>query len=258
MTAATDHHVRQSRRWLAGVPFGRLVRIHLRIWWAQRALTVGAAVTCLLGLVGAVVAVATLSGSVSEGTAGQRLDYSAQFSVLVWLGLGVFAGSAPFRSRWAVLVLTVAPRRMWWLGACYASALIWALAVTAGFAALTWIGVVITLAGNGWLVAAGSGLGGWLGQVLLGVLVNVTVGFFLGAAIRASAVTLVAVYVVIPTALAGAGEAGQWFDFTAAWGAVSHLAVTPSSVAPVVFALLLWIVGPAALAAARLRRAVAQ
>src|SRR5947207_3288112 len=134
-TAATDPPIPDT-----GMPFRRLLRVHLRIWCAQPAMKVGATVTCGLGLVGAVVAMATIPGTVTSDAVTQRLGYLAEFYVLVWLALGIFAGAAPFRSRWAVMVLALAPRRMWWLGACYASLLAGALAVTAGFALLTGIG----------------------------------------------------------------------------------------------------------------------
>ena len=132
-------------RWLAGVPLSRLLRIHLRIWLEQRSMTAGTALTVALGLLTTEIAFSTMSAPVTTATVAHRFASSAQLYVMAWLAIGAFAGAAPFRSRWAVMVLALAPRRTRWLAACYGSVLAWALAATAVFTAAAGIVTAISL-----------------------------------------------------------------------------------------------------------------
>jgi hypothetical protein len=253
MTAA-DPHGLDTGRWLAGVPLSRLLRIHLRIWLEQRSMTAGTALALALGLLSTVIAVSTMSATVTTAAVAHRFASWAQTYVMAWLAIGAFAGAAPFRSRWAVLVLALAPRRSRWLAACYGSVLAWALAATTVFTVLAGVVTAITLAHNGrpWWAALGTMTCVW--QLAIAVSVNVTVGFCLGAATRGTAVPLLTCYVALPLAVIGWGAAGPWIDLDAARDTVSHLATTPHAPAPTFGALCLWVAGPAVLAAVRLNR----
>jgi len=253
MTAA-DPHGLDTNRWLAGVPLGRLLRIHLRIWLEGRSMTGATGLALAFGLVSTVIAVSTMSAPVTTAAVTHRFASSAQAYVMVWLAIGAVAGVAPFRSRWAVMALALAPRRPRWLAACYGSVLAWALAATTVFTVLAGIATAATLAHNGRPLWAALGTVTCPWQLAIAVSVNVTVGFCLGAATRGMAVTLLTCYVAAPLAVIGWGEAGPWIDLDAARNAVSHLAATPHGLAPTIGALCLWVVGPAILAAVRLRR----
>src|SRR5579859_3228490 len=115
---AVDPHGLDTRRWLAGVPLSRLLRIHLQIWLEQRSMTTGTALALALGLLSTVIAVSTMSATVTTAAVAHRFASSAQTYVVVWLAIGAVAGTAPFRSRWAVMALALAPRRPRWLAAC--------------------------------------------------------------------------------------------------------------------------------------------
>jgi hypothetical protein len=173
---------------------------------------------------------------------------------MAWLAIGAFAGAAPFRSRWAVMVLALAPRRTRWLAACYGSVLAWALAATAAFTVLAGIVTAISLAHRGRPMWAALGTVTSLWQLAIAVSVEVTVGFCLGAATRGTAVTLLTGYVALPLTVVWLGQAGPWIDLDAARNAISHLAAIPHDPAPMICALCLWVAGPAVLAAVRLRR----
>jgi hypothetical protein len=252
--AAVDLHDPHTDRWLAGVPLSRLLRIHLRIWLEQRSMTAGTALALALGLLSTVIAISTMPAAVTTVAVAHRFASWAQMYVAAWLAIGAFAGAAPFRSRWAVMALALAPRRPRWLAACYGSVLAWALAATAVFTVLAGIVTAIALAHGGRPPWAALGTLTCLWQLAIAVSVNVTVGFCLGAATRGPAVTLLVCYVALPLAVVGWGEVGPWIDLDAARNVVSDLATTPHGPASVISALCLWVAGPAVFAAVRLRR----
>ena len=243
-----------TSRWLPGVPLSRLLRIQLRIWLGQRSVIVATALTLAAGLLTTVIAASTMSASVTSGAFANRFAFSAQLYIMAWLAIGAFAGAAPFRSRWAVLVLALAPPRTRWLAACYGSVLAWALAATAVFAVLAGIVAAISFACSGRPLWAALGTVTSLWQLAIAVSVEVTVGFCLGAAIRGTAVVLLTCYVGLPLAVVFWGGAGPWIDLDAARNAISHLVATPHDPAPMISALCLWLAGPAILAAVRLCR----
>ena len=251
---AVDPHDLDTGRWLAGVPFSRLLGIHLRIWLEQRSMTVGTALTVTAGLLTTVIASSTMPAPVTIAAFANRFAFSAQLYVIAWLAIGAFAGAAPFRSRWAVMVLALAPRRARWLAACYGSVLAWALAATAVFTVLAGIVTAISLAHSGRPVWAAAGAVTSLWQLAIAVSVEVTVGFCLGAATRGTAVVLLTGYVALPLAVVWWGEEGPWIDLDAARNAISHVAATPHNPAPMIGALCLWVAGPAVFAAVRLQR----
>lgn len=251
---AVDPHGLDRGRWLAGVPFSRLLRIQLRIWLEQRSMTAGTALTLAAGLLTTVIASSTMSAPVTIAAFASRFAFSAQLYVMAWLAIGAFAGAAPFRSRWAVTVLALAPRRTRWLAACYGSVLAWALAATVVFTVLAGIVAAISFGGNGRPVWAALGTVTSLWQLAIAVSVEVTVGFCLGVATRGTAMTLLSCYVALPLTVVWLGQAGPWIDLDAARNAISHLAAMPHDPAPMVGALCLWVAGPAVFAAVRLRR----
>ena len=252
--AVIDPRGLDTGRWLGGVPFGRLLRIQLRIWVEQRSMTAGTALTLAAGLLTTVIASSTMSAPVTIAAFANRFAFSAQLYVMAWLAIGAFAGAAPFRSRWAVMVLALAPRRTRWLAACYGSALAWALAATAVFTVLAGIVAAVSFAESGRPLSAALGTVTSLWQLAIAVSVDVTVGFCLGVATRGTAMTLLTCYVALPLTVAWLGKAGPWIDLDAARNAVSHLAAMPHAPAPMVSALCLWVAGPAIVAALRLRR----
>ena len=251
---AVDPDGLDTGRWLAGVPLNRLLRTHLRIWLEQRSMTTGTAFALALGLLTTVIAFSTMSAPFTTAAVAHRFASSSQFYVMTWLAIGAFAGAAPFRSRWAVMVLALAPRRTRWLAACYGSVLAWALAATAVFTVLASIVTASILAHGGRPLWAALGTVTSLWQLAIAVSVEVTVGFCLGAATRGTAVVLLTGYVGLPLAVVWWGKAGPWIDLDAARNAISHVADTSHGPAPMIGALFLWVVGPAVFAAVRLHR----
>ena len=252
--AVIDPRGLDTGRWLGGVPFGRLLRIQLRIWLGQRSMTVGTALTLAAGLLTTMIASSTMAAPVTIAAFANRFAFSAQLYVLAWLAIGAFAGAAPFRSGWAAMILALAPRRTRWLAVCYGSVLAWALAATAVFAVLAGSVAAVSFACNGRPLGAALGTVTSLWQLAIAVSVDVTVGFCLGAATRGTALTLLTCYVALPLTVVWWGEAGPWIDLDAARNAISHLAAMPHGPAPVIGALCLWLAGPAVFAALRLRR----
>jgi hypothetical protein len=249
-----DPHGLDTGQWLAGVPLRRLLHVHLRIWLEQRSMTAGTALTLALGLLTTAIAVSTMPAPVTTAAVAHRFASSSLLYVMAWLAIGALAGAAPFRSRWAVLALALAPRRTRWLAACYGSVLAWALAATAVFTVLAGIATAASLAHSGRPLWAALGTVTSLWQLAIAVSVDVTVGFCLGAATRGTAVTLLTGYVALPLTVVWWGEAGPWIDLDSARNAISHLAATTHGPAPVISALCLWVAGPAVFAAVRLGR----
>jgi len=239
-----DPHALDMDRWLTGVPLSRLLRIHLRIWLEQYSMTAATALALALGMVSTVIAVSTMSATVTAAAVTHRFASAAQTYVLVWLAIGAVAGTAPFRSRWAVMALSLASRRLRWLAACYGSVLVWALAATAASTVAAGIAAAVALGHNDRPVSAALGTVTCPWQLAIAVSVNVTVGFYLGAATRGTAVTLVAVYVALPLTVVGWGESGPWIDLDAARNAISHLSSAPHGLAPMVSTICLWVVLP--------------
>ena len=212
-----------------------LLRVQLRIWLAQRGVVIGAVLALTLGL--AVLAL----GPDAVGT-----SVSGQVFATVWLAIGALAGAAPFRSRWAPVVLVVAPRRLRWFAACFVSLLAIAMAVTVTFALLA--SAIAAFQGSAGIALT------HLWQPLVAVALDVSVGFFLGAATRATAAALTIAYVVAPMVsllVVGPVDLGHWLNLSAAVEVVT--AARSDGVLPVVTALFAWLVAPAMIAAWRLR-----
>jgi hypothetical protein len=232
------------------VPIGRLLRVHLRIWRAHRGVLIGTVLALAVGLAGLGVGLAMRSGTPSIGA---LFVASTSAYPMIWLAVGIVAAAAPYRSRWAALVLVVAPRRMRWLVAAFASMIGWALGATAVLAVL---GVAVgagTLALNGQSPTAALGVLTHLGPVAGATLVNVTVGFALGAAARSVTAPLILAYVVAPAApLLSIKDVhpGRWFDL----GGMTTAVATGRPGLHAATALCLWVIAPALVAIWRLRR----
>ncbi len=245
---------REMGRHLTPVPLRRLLRVHLDIWRAQRGVVVGTILALVVGLASTVFGVVMLTGTVTAGSLGRQFVASTEVYTLVWLAIGAVAAAAPFRSRWAAMVLVVAPRRLRWLVACFGSVLVWALGTTAVFGLLAWAAATSALALDDRSIAPGMGVPTHFWQVAVGVAVNVTVGFLLGAAARGAMVALILGYVVAPATpllAVRSVDLGRWLDLGAA---TEMLAGAKPAGPPLITAVCVWVVVPALVAVWRLRR----
>jgi len=241
------------------VPFGRLVRVHARIWRAQRGVVTGALVALSAGLLSVTWSMGTLSGSVTGAAVSSRASgLPIGVFTLLWLAVGAAAAAAPFKSGWATVLLTVAPRRGRWLAACLVSFLVLAVAVTAAFAVLAFVLTMIVLAVTGHSPALALSIGRPMAATLVTVLVQAGVGFVLGAATRSVTASIIIGYVLAPALLAiriGSVDLGHWLDLS---GALSALSSGPGhALPPALTAMLLWLGVPALVAWSRLRSSVA-
>jgi hypothetical protein len=240
------------------VPFGRLILIHARIWRAQKGVVAGCLLTFVAGLVGVVASTATLPGTVTAAAVGTRFGFPVAAFSLFWLAVGAVAAAAPFKSGWATVVLSVAPRRGRWLAACLASFLLLTAAVTAVFIGLAFVVAAAVLAVKGHDPALALAIGRPAAGLLAAVVFNGGIGFLLGAATRSVTASIIIGYVVAPTApLAKIGsiDLGRWLDFN---GALDGLAAHPdgNALLPAVTAVALWVAVPALVAWSRLRSSV--
>jgi hypothetical protein len=198
----------------------------------------------------------SLDGSATADLVEGRFRVASIGFTLLWLAIGTAAGAAPFRSGWAGLVLSVAPRRLRWLAASYVSILGWAAGATVLFGALGWATVTALLASKGASGAAGVGVLAAMPTAATIALLTVTVGFVLGTAARSVAVPLMVGYVgttFIPALEEPSHGVTRLIDIDTAITAAAGLHPAPHGVGPMIAALLLWTVVPAGLAAARLR-----
>jgi hypothetical protein len=252
-----DEAVRGSRYYRRPVPFTALIKVHATIWRAQRGVVYGALVPLVLGLLSVTATMASLPDRVDAAAVSTRFgSFPTIVYSLIWLAVGAIAGAAPFKSGWASVVLTVAPRRGRWLAACLASFLLLTVAVTVLFAALAIVttGVALTAKGHDPGLALSLGRTALMLTVL--VVTQSAVGFLLGAAGRSVTAAIVLGYVVAPAvALAriGSVDLGRWLDLNGALTAITTGHVTAPSLA----AIVLWIVVPALIAWSRLRSSVA-
>jgi hypothetical protein len=241
------------------VPFLRLLQVQLRCLRTQRSLLWLTAIALVLG-VGVVLFGLRNVGEapVTAAAVASKVRPWGGGYTLLWLAIAVLGGAAPFRSGFASLVLSMAPRRLRWLAASYASTVVWAVGATIVFGALTAAATAAVLAAGGHPVAASAGVLQALPAVAIKVLLSVTVGFALGAAFRGVAVPLMLGYVgatfipLLDTAVRGLG---RWIDLDAAVGTVAGLTETPTGIGPLTVALFTWIVVPALIAMRLLHRA---
>jgi len=241
------------------VPFGRLILVHAQIWRAQKGVVAGCLLALAVGLLSVVASMATLSGTVTADVVRTRFSglAIAAFSLL-WLAVGAIAAAAPFKSGWATVLLTVAPRRGRWLAACLVSFLLLTAAVTALFTALAVVVTVAVLAARGHNPALAGNIGRPAGATLVLVLIQAGIGFLLGAATRSVTASIIIGYVVAPTlpmAKIGSVDLGRWLDLDGALTSVSSGPGHP--LAPALTAGLLWVAVPAVVAWSRLRSSVA-
>ncbi len=242
----------RTRRFLAPVPFGRLVRVQVGIWRVQRGVLGGTLVAVLAGLAGVLFAFAMQDAVTSRAAAGSVFAGASSVYTLCWLAVGIVAGASPYRSGWAALVLVMAPRRLRWLAASGVSLVLWTVAATIAFGVLSTVMAAGVLAVRG--VDPGSALGVVtdLGPVFAAAVLRAGVGFALGAAMRNVTAPLVlgfAVAPALPLLSLGRSQVGRWTDVG---GAIDALAAGRPGWAAAA-ALTLWLVLPAVVAALRLR-----
>ncbi|GIJ47971.1 hypothetical protein Val02_48570 [Virgisporangium aliadipatigenens] len=238
--------------WLRPVPFTRLAGVQLRIWRAHRFVAVAAVLSVAAGAGAAALGVGLPGGRLTGGVVAERFALAEALYGLFWPVIGAVGAASAFTGGWAVLVLGVAPRRGRWLLAASATFLLVAAVATAAFVALGWLAVVLAGAGAD---AAGAVPRRFL-PVLGVTLLRAAAGFLLGAALRNVAVALVLLYVVrwaLPLLVVRSVDIGVWLDLDTATAALATGDAGRHHGLPVVTALLLWIVVPAATAWARLR-----
>jgi hypothetical protein len=239
-------------RHLRPVPVGRLLRVHLTIWRAHRGVVVGTLLVLAVGLAGVLIGLSGHRDAYTTAGFGRQFISSTAAYAALWLAVGAVAGAAPFRNRWAALVLVVAPRRLRWLSASFASVIGWALGATVLLGVSASVLAAGVLAARGQDPAAAAGALTYFVPVVAATLLHAGVGFLLGAAARGVTVPLVLGYVVAPATplLSTLGVPGdRWIDLD---GAVAAAAGRFSP--PVAAALCLWVSVPALIASWRLRR----
>jgi hypothetical protein len=254
-TAVTSTEPRRAAdvvRFIPPVPLARLVRAHLRIWRSHRALVIASAVATVAGLAAVLIRVAAHTGPVAADTVQTQFISSLSACSFIWLAVGAVAGAAPFRMKWAELVLTFAPRR----GRCFAAALLSLMlggaAVVAALTVVCAAGTAVVLAASGRAPGSAVAVFAGLPAAVVVTLVNVAVGFLLGAAARGVAVPLILGYVIapaLPLLSVHSVALGVYLDLTAT---AQHLAAATVGVRDIT-GLALWVVLPAVVAVWRLR-----
>jgi hypothetical protein len=243
--------------WHRPIPFGRLILVHRQIWRAQR----GVVAVCLLALVAGLLSVAgvmaTLSGTVTAATVGTRFaGFPVLMFTLLWTAAGAIAAAAPFKSGWAAVVLTVAPRRGRWLAACLASFLLLTVAVAALFAVSAAVLTAAVLAAKGHRLAPVAGIARPTAVLLLTSVAEAGIGFLLGAATRSVTGSIIIGYVVapaLPMARIGSADLGRWLDLNGALTALSSAHAGGLALLSAMTAVALWVGVPTLVAWSRLR-----
>jgi hypothetical protein len=252
-----DQAVRGPRYYRRPVSFAGLITVHASIWRAQKGVVAGALVPLVLGVLSVTATMATLSGPVDAAAVSARFSGFPTIAYsLIWLAVGAIAGAAPFKSGWASVVLTVAPRRGRWLTACLASFLLLTVAVTVVFAVLAVVATAAALTAKGQDPGLALSIGRSALMMLILVAIQAMVGFLLGAASRSVTAGIVIGYVVAPAAIlahVGSVDLGRWLDFNGALSALS----TGHATAPALTAVVLWTAAPTLIAWSRLRSSVA-
>ena len=240
------------------MPFMRLLRVQLRVWGGQRGIVWITVVALAVGL-GAIVFGPGMPDKADPTATDVKTGVvTASFGfLLLWMAIGVLAGAAPFRSGWLGMILSVAPRRLRWFAASYVSIIAWAVAGTVVFGAFGWAAVTALLVSNGDDLSAGTGVLTALPAIGSKILLDTTVGFVLGSAVRGVAMPLMAGYVgagIVPAFAGPSHNLSRLADLNAATDAVTSMRAPSSGIGPVIAALVLWMVIPAVIAALRLRR----
>jgi hypothetical protein len=250
---ATAEPTLRTGRFLAPVPFGRLLRVQLGIWRVQRGVLGGTLVAALAGLAGVLFAFTMQDAVTSPAAAGRLFAGAGSAYTLCWLAVGIVAGASPYRSGWATLVLVIAPRRLRWLAASGMSLMLWTLGATLVFGVLSTVMAAGVLAMREADPGSALGVVTGVGPVLAGALLRAAVGFALGAAMRSVTAPLVlgfAVAPALPLLSLGRSQVGRWTDLGTAIDAVAAGHPTWTAAA----ALMLWLILPCVVAALRLRR----
>jgi hypothetical protein len=256
----TEQAMRGSHGYRRPVPVSRLVRVHLRIWRAQRGVVIGLLLILVTGLVSVTGTMATLSGAVTTATVTARFSgFPVVAFSLLWMAVGAVAAAAPFRSRWATVVLAVAPRRGRWLIACLLSFLLVAAAVTVVFLVVALAVTTSVVVAKGYDPSVVLGLGRPAGMLVALVVIQAGIGFLLGAATRSVAASIIIGYVLaplVPLLKVASVDAGRWLDINGVLAAVTELSTDGHPVLPMLSAAAVWVAVPTLVAWSRLRSSV--
>lgn len=236
------------------VSFARLLGVQLRIWRSSRAVLIGAAVTVLLGVGAVVIAISTHRGGIDADAAVSELHSAGTVFFYFWPIVGAVAGASAFTSRWALIVVVLAPRRGRWLLANLTSFLVLPVAT----------GLIFVAAAFGTMAALGAGSGPaaavftQLGSVLIVTVVNATVGFLVGAAVRSVPMAIVAIFLVplLLPLIVRSHDVSAWLILDTLTTALSSGTLGAHHGLPIITAALLWLVTPAYVAWMRLRSSV--
>jgi hypothetical protein len=240
-------------RFVRPVPLARQVLVHLRIWRAQRSMVLGSAVALVIAVGAMAIGTATRGGPATADAVGRQFLASMSACSFIFLAVGAVAGAAPFRMRWAELVLSFAPRRGRWFAAALASVLVWAVGIAAVLGVLCAGAAAATLAAGHRDAAGAAGVITHLAPVVVVTLVDMAVGFLLGAAARGVAVPLVLAFVIAPALPLLSVRSLHIGSFLSLDDTTRHVAALDVGWHDLT-GLCAWLVAPALIAAWRLRR----
>jgi hypothetical protein len=139
---------------LRPVGFRRLIDVHLRIWLTSRAVLISTVVALAIGVAATTLVITPYRGQLTVDSVRDQMRAAEAGFGLLWPIIGAAAAASAFSSRWATLVLVVAPRWIRWLAGSLCSFLL-----VAASAAVLFVS---------WLVSALSGAGFDPAQAVLG------------------------------------------------------------------------------------------
>lgn len=239
---------------LRPVGFARLLGVQLRVWACSPSVLIVAAITVLLGVGAVAFGVGTHRGDLDEATVVAELRTAATVFYYFWPIIGAVAGASAFTSRWALIVVVLAPRRGRWLLANLTSFLLVPTATGLGFVTAAFIAAVALGADPGNATAVFT----QIGSVLMATALNATAGFLLGAALRNVPVAIVAMFLA-PLLLqlsVSSDKVSAWLSLDTVIAAVSSGTPGADHGLPIITAALLWLAAPACVAWTRLRSSV--
>ena len=236
---------------LRPIGFAQLVGAHLRIWRGHQPVLITATVAVLFGVGMVAFGVSSHKGAVDAGALRSEFDLAKTAFSFFWPIIGAVAGASAFTSRWALIVLVMAPRRGRWLLANLGSFLLVPTATVVVFLTAAWAAMAACGVGVGLAAVVFT----QLGSVLIATLVNAAAGFLLGCALRSITMAIVAMF-LLPLVLQLAVRSidiSSWLSLDAATNALSSGTLGAHHGLPIITAALVWLVAPAYVAWTRLR-----
>ena len=236
---------------LQPVSFARLLGVQLRIWRSSRAVLIAAASAVLLGVCAVAFAVGTHRGVLDADAVGSKFDTAEMVFSYFWPIIGAVAGASAFTSRWALVVLVLAPRRGRWLLANLTSFLL----VPAVTVLVFLVAAFLTTAALGADAEHAAAVFSRSGPVLTVTVVNAAAGFLLGFALRSVTVAIVAVFLtpLLLPLVVRSNDVIAWLSLDTITTALSSGTLGSQNGLPIITAALLWLVAPAYVAWMRLR-----